>query len=255
MQLSLALDPQAAPPVAAVHKRLINAFGEFGGTPRLDPVDQLVKSLISSRTYDQLSWPAFYGLKARYRPWESLIEADVGEIQAAIAQVVHAESKAAWLRETLGLIVQKRGELSLDFLAGMPVEEAMAWLRQLPGVGDKVAASVLNFSTLKRKAMVVDTHVWRVARRIGLAARTAEPEAVRHAVMEAAPEAWTDTTFFDLHWLLKRLGQTLCEHNHTRCGACPVASLCEERKRTQAMAARKGQGTVPLVFGRIENKK
>lgn len=255
MQLSLALDPRAAPLVADTHKRLLAAFGEFGGTPRLDPVDQLVKSLISSRTYDQLSWPAFYSLKARYKPWESLIEADPEEIQALIAQVVHAESKAVWLREALALIVQMRGELSLGFLAGMPVEEAMAWLRRLPGVGDKVAASVLNFSTLKRKAMVVDTHVWRVARRIGLAPRTAEPEAVRHAITDTAPEAWGDAVFFDLHWLLKRLGQTLCEHNHTRCGACPVASLCEERRRTQAMAARKGQGGAPLAFGRRENKK
>lgn len=250
MQLSLALDPD--PLVAQVHKRLLAAFGSFAHSPRLEPVDQLIKSMISSRTYDETSWAAYRRLEARYRPWERLIEAPPAEIQALIAPVTYPEDKAAWLPDALARIVRARGSLSLDLLAGWPVDTAMAWLRALPGVGDKVAAATLNFSTLRRPAMVVDTHVWRVARRIGLAPRNADPEGVRQAIMAAAPLGWGADAFFDLHWLLKRLGQRLCQAHHTRCPACPLAALCDERRRGLAQMARRD--TAPAVFRRHENK-
>jgi endonuclease-3 len=249
MQLSLALDP--APPVLTVHQRLKLAFGAFAHGPRLAPLDQLVKSLISGRTYDEVSWPAYLRLKARYRPWERLIAAPPGEIQAVIAPVTFAEIKAGWLPEALAKIAA-RGSLSLDFLGELPVEQAMVWLRSLPGVGDKVAAATLNFSTLGRRAMVVDTHVWRVARRIGLAARSADPEGVRRAIMDAVPADWAADDFFDLHWLLKRLGQTLCHDHRTRCGACPVADLCAERRR-QAVPSKAG-AVVRANFDGLRNK-
>ena len=247
-QLSLALDP--TPPVLAVHQKLKLAFGSFADGPRLAPLDQLVRSLIAGRTHDEVSWPIYYRLKARYRPWERLIEAPPGELQAIIAPVTFADIKAGWLPEALAKVME-RGSLSLDFLADPPVEEAMAWLRRLPGVGDKVAASVLNFSTLARRAMVVDTHVWRVARRLGLASRTADPEAVRHAIMDAVPADWAPNDFFDLHWLLKRLGQTLCQDSRTRCGACPVAALCAERRRQSPLRA---GNVLPVAFGAHGNK-
>jgi endonuclease-3 len=224
MQLSLLPDPD--PLVARVHARLLSSFGAFSDSPRAPPLDQLANSLISSRTHDEVSWAAFVRLKARYRTWERLLRAPVKEIEATISTVAYAEDKAKWLPQALARIVAHAGRLSLDFLADEPVETAHGWLRTLPGVGDKVAAAVLNFSTLKRPIMVVDTHVWRVGRRIGLAARNVEPEAVRKAIMAAVPAEWSADAFFDLHWLLKRLGQTFCQHDQTRCGTCPLVDLC-----------------------------
>ena len=244
MQLSLGFD--AYNPLPAVYERLLSAFGSFRGGPRLAPLDQLIRSMISSRTYDEVSWPAFLRLKNRFQPWESLLTVPPAEIAAVLAPVTYAETKAAWAPEALGRLQALRGELSLDFLAEPPVEMAMGWLqRHLPGVGDKVAAEVMNFSTLRRRAMVVDTHVWRVARRIGLAPANTEPGAVAAAIMAAAPGAWSDEDVFDLHWLLKRLGQTLCLDHRTRCGACPVAALCETRRRAQSREAAK---VLPLAF-------
>jgi len=249
MQLRLALDDSN--PVPAVYERLSQAFGSFRDGPRLSPLDQLVRSMISARTYDEVSWPAFLRLRARFQPWERLLEASSAEVEAALVPVTHAQTKAGWLVETLGRLKALNGELSLDFLEGPPVEEAMVWMRRnLPGVGDKVAAAVLNFSTLRRRALVVDTHVWRVARRIGLAPRNADPEGVRRAIMNAAPAQWGGNDFFDFHWLLKRLGQTLCADSRTRCGACPVAALCEERARV-GPGARMGN-VLPLA---VRNKQ
>lgn len=255
MQLSLALDSQPAL-VVSVHQRLRAAFGSFLDGPRpLPPVDELVRSMVGSLTHDEMAWAAYRRLKDLFRSWDRLAEASPDQIEQAIGQVTHAQIKAGWLAGALRRIAELRGGLSLDFLADLPVEEAMAWLQKhLPGVGDKVAACVLNFSSLRRPVMVVDTHVWRVARRIGLAGRNAEPPAVRHAIMQAAPATWGADDYFDLHWLLKRVGQVLCHPHTTRCGACPVANLCEERRRTLAAAARKGQGGGPVAFRRHGNK-
>ncbi len=255
MQLSLALSSDSAP-VAVLHQRLRAAFGSFLDGPRpLAPVDQLVRAMVGSMTHEDMSWAAYQRLRDLFRPWQTLAEASPAEVEQAIGPVTHAQIKGGWLPEALQRIMALRGELSLDFLAEVPVDEAMAWLQKnLPGVGDKAAASILNFSSLRRPVMVVDTHVWRVARRIGLAERNAEPAAVRHAIMAAAPRDWSGDDYFDLHWLLKRLGQVLCQPNHTRCGACPAASLCQERQRTLAMAARKGETAAPLAFLARRNK-
>ena len=232
MQLSLCLDTHNVLPT--VYERLKLAFGSFREGPRAAPLDELIRSMISVRAYDDAAWSVFLRLKARFHPWESLMVAAPDEVATLLAPVAHAESKAAWLAEALGRIQTLNGSLSLDRLAELDAEAAIAWLRRLPGVGDKVATAVLNFSTLRRPVMVVDAHVWRVARRIGLAGKDADPEAVRRAIMQAAPAGWTGEDFFDLHWLLKRLGQTLCAETRARCGACPVAALCEERRRLGA---------------------
>ena len=252
MQLSLALDP--CPPVAVLRARLLSAFGSFADGPRLAPVDQLVAAMISSRTRDEVSWPAYQRLKALFRSWDALAEAEPEAVGQAIAHVTHAEIKAGWLPEALRRIVVRTGSLSLDFLADMPVDEAMAWLQALPGVGDKTAAATLNFSTLRRPVMVVETHVWRVARRIGLAPRNAEPAAVRETIMAGAPTGWDADDFFELHWLLKRLGQTLCQDQRTRCGACPVAVLCAARGQA-ARAPLRPAAVVRPAFGGDGNKK
>ena len=248
MQLSFEFDPSPLTP--AVYERLLSAFGSFDG-PRLDPVDQLIKSMISSRTYDEVSWPAFLRLRDAFNPWARLIEAPPAEIEAVLSTVTHAELKAAWLPQALAGIIAHKGSLDLSFLAEGSVEEGMAWLQRLPGVGGKAAAAVMNFSTLRRRAMVVDTNVWRVARRIGIAPPRADPDGVQRAVMDAAPSGWGPEDFYNLHWLLKTLGQKLCEDSRTRCGACPVSALCATRAKAPHS---EGPRVVPFGLGRPENK-
>jgi endonuclease-3 len=87
-----------------------------------------------------------------------------------------------------------------------------------------------------------------VARRIGLAAPNADPEKVRRTIMDAAPSDWSADRFFDLHWLLKRLGQSLCQDSHTRCGACPVAALCAERQSQGPQSVRRAGNVTPVRF-------
>ena len=87
-------------------------------------------------------------------------------------------------------IERDRGELSLDFLASLPLEEARGYLTSLGGVGPKTAACVLLFA-LGMPALPVDTHVHRVSRRLGLLGPTVNAEAA-HRLLEAAIPALRD---------------------------------------------------------------
>lgn len=222
MHIRLALPSDLAP----TRDRLRSVLGPQRPEHQLDPVSQLIKSLLSARTYDEVSWAAFIRLRAAYPDWEALVHATQAELEPVIDPVTFADQKARQLPILIRVLLLKRGELDLDFLAAEPVDEAMAWLMRLPGVGVKIAASVLNLSTMNRRALVVDTHVHRVARRLGLTGRTGDAREAYDSLMDQAPTEWQGEQFYELHWLLKGHGQSLCTHFDPACGLCALREVC-----------------------------
>lgn len=214
-----------APLLPRVRRTLRNVLGSLRPEARMAPIDQLVKSQISGRTYDEVSWPAYLRLHAAFPSWESLLDAEPRVVEGVIADVTYADAKAEWVVAALRRIVEWQGELTLDFLTEGPVEAAFRKLQNLTGVGPKVASAVLNFSTLARPILVVDTHVCRVSRRLGLV----DDDDLGHAhrrMMEQAGPTWDADDLFELHWLMKRFGQSICRHAAPLCQSCPLADLC-----------------------------
>jgi len=192
----------------------------------LDPLSELVSSLLSHRTRNAESGRALKQLRARFADWPSVRDAPTSEVEAAIDPCTWPEQKAPRLQAILRAITDLRGELSLDFLAEMPVIEAREWLEDLPGVGPKTSAAVLLFSTLRRPALPVDSHHHRVAVRLGLI-----PEKVSvgpaHALLEAQlPEDWSAQQVYDNHEALMLHGQKVCFPRGPKCGKCVVLDLC-----------------------------
>jgi endonuclease-3 len=224
MQALLEFDP--SPILPRIRDRLLATFGRQAAERRLDPASQLVKALISTRTYDAVSWAAFGRLKAAYPDWRALAGAEPGAVEAIIVDAAFADQKARQLPILFRLVAHRTGGVSLDFLADLAVDQALAWLEDLPGVGRQIASAVLNFSTLNKRAMVVDTQVHRVARRLGLVGRSAEPAQAQAALMAVAPHGWTAESFYELHWLMKGLGQSVCTDSPPACGRCPLNALC-----------------------------
>lgn len=225
MQLSLSLSRS---PLEAVRDQLLAEFGPQRPVARMDPISQLVKSSISGRTPDAVSWGAFLRLRAGFSCWEDLASASGDQVLDLIHDVTHARDKARRLPVALQMIQARIGWLSLSHLRGLSVEAARHELQSLPGVGVKVAACVLNCSSLAMRALVVDTHVHRVARRIGLV-EAGDTVAAYHALMALTPESWTADDLFELHWLMKRgPGQMLCPQEGPKCGACPLKTLCRK---------------------------
>src|SRR5689334_10073841 len=144
MQLSL---PFEQPPLLQkVRDLLLAKLGPQRDAQRHDPESQLIKAIISSKTRDDISDRAFGRLCAIMPSWDGLCDFPEDLLTIVIGDVQHAERKSQWLVATARLIRAKQGWFDLSFLAGWTTDDAIHWLRQLPGVDFKVASVVVNFS-------------------------------------------------------------------------------------------------------------
>lgn len=209
-----------------VRVALRGRYGAVGAGPRLPPVDQLVRSEIGGRTLDEVSWPVFEALKAKYPNWRRLAAADPVEVESVIAPVTFADAKSRWLVTALRSLIEWRGAPTLDFLEPLPLETAFRKLKNLAGVGSKVASSVLNFSTFARPMLVVDTHVARVGYRLGMASSPKDLDRAHLELMGMTQAAWDAEDLYELHRLIKMFGQDVCRHEQPACHRCPFAGEC-----------------------------
>ncbi|MBO0687420.1 MAG: endonuclease III [Candidatus Dormibacteraeota bacterium] len=195
--------------------------GPFVPKARLDPVDELVATVLSQNTSDVNSERAFAGLKGRFTSWEEVLRADTAAVADAIRAGGLAEVKAPRIQRILAGIEEREGRIDLDRLRRLPDAEVDSYLQSLPGVGRKTAACVLVFS-LGRPAFPVDTHVHRVAGRLGWVPATASADAAHDLLAEAIPA----DIRYDLHVALITHGRTLCRARNPACGECPIQELC-----------------------------
>lgn len=230
-----------------VHHRLCQEYGcpvHYFHT--LDPLSELVSALLSHRTRNADSARAFRELRSRFANWEAVRDAPTGEVEAAIATCTWPEQKAPRLQAVLrDLTLRRDGQLSLDFLEGMPVQEARKWLETISGVGPKTSAAVISFSTLRGKALPVDSHHFRVAARLGLipAAMSVGPS---HRILEAQlPNDWDAQMVYDNHQVMMKHGKKVCTHLQPRCGKCVVLSWCPYGQAKQAVSKPSMERTTP----------
>jgi len=208
-----------------IHRLLLEYFGEQKPRKPWDPLSQFIYSLLASRTKTELTGQVVRQLRARFGSWENLRDAPVSEIEDAIRDVTFPEQKAVQLKASLESITERYGSLTLDFLARYRTEKIRAWLEQFPGVGPQMSAAIVNFSTLRRKAISVDAHHLRVTQRLGLTPR-ADAATTEERLLRMVPETWTAEMLDEHHQLIKQLGQTLCTFSEPNCKACPLLKLC-----------------------------
>jgi endonuclease III len=224
------------PVLREVRERLLAAFGPQRDDERFDPVSQLIYGILASKTKDEVSMTAFLRLQARCATWDVLLHTPPKAIERIIWTVNHADRKAEELPLALRKIRARNGALDLEFLADWDVEGALQWLDGLPGVGPKIAATVLNFSHLRKRVLVVDTHVLRVGERLGLLCTGADYQEGYDGYARLLPEDWDGDVLYELHWLIKRLGQQLCRPSLPACGTCPLRAVCPSQDLRPAAA-------------------
>ncbi|MBI2916560.1 MAG: endonuclease III [Chloroflexi bacterium] len=189
---------------------------------RRDPLSELIYTILSQNTSDANSTRAFQQLWSRFnRDWEAIAGADVNSVANAIQIGGLHQVKAPRIQAILRAIREEQGGYDLTVLADMPTEQARAWLRRLPGVGPKSAACVLMFS-LVRPALPVDTHVYRVARRLGLIGPKVGREQA-HEVLESMVPAEKVLSF---HVNLVRHGRKICKAPTPLCHLCVLNQGC-----------------------------
>ncbi len=208
-----------------IHETLLKVFGEPTWRNPLPPVDELVSTILSQNTNDANRDRAFNALRAKFADWESVRDAKVEDVVAAIRPAGLANQKGPRIQQVLRQITEERGSLDLSFLNNLHIEEARAWLMKFNGVGPKTAAIVLCFS-LGRPAFPVDTHIYRVSGRLGLRPEKMTVEQAHPHLENLLPPE----TYYAAHLNLIRLGRETCHARKPDCPNCPIRRLCDYAK-------------------------
>lgn len=214
----------------AALQHLVDAFAlEYGEVIRPakhdPPIDELIQTILSQNTSDINTSRAFDSLKQTFPEWQQVLDAPVQDVVESIRIGGLAEQKAPRIQAVLRQILEERDCFDLGFLGAMDVDDAMAWLVRLPGVGPKTAACTLLFG-LNMPVMPVDTHVHRVSLRLGLVPEGTNPE---HS-QTLLGAGMTSDEIYRAHMLLIRHGRITCKARRPRCAECIVQQQCPYAK-------------------------
>jgi endonuclease-3 len=205
-----------------IHELLLQEYGPRPWQPGRDPLATLVGTILSQNTNDLNRDKAFKQMRERFPTWEEVRDADPAELVEAIRTAGLANQKGPRIQNALRIITEQQGELSLDFLADMEIEEARKWLTSIKGVGPKTAAIVLCFA-LGKPAFPVDTHVHRVTRRLGLIG----PKTTREQAHTLLEELLPMEIYYPFHMNLIAHGRQVCKSQQPRCEVCVLQKHCD----------------------------
>jgi endonuclease-3 len=191
--------------VEQIRGLLVREYGRREWRSRGEPISVLVQTILSQNTSDTNSGRAFKSLQDTFGSWDKVAESSTRRIASAIKCGGLGEVKARYIKQALEEIRQRRGGFDLGFLKQLPLEEARNWLTTLPGVGMKTASCVLLFG-LGMPALPVDTHVFRVARRLGLLDSRVNAEQAHRLLESLVPV----DDVYEFHILLIEHGRKVC---------------------------------------------
>lgn len=205
------------------HELLNKEYKRLKLGSRRSPMHEFISTMLSHRTNHADEEKAYYTMLERFSDWEGVMNADVNELADAIQTTRYPGQKAPQIQQVLRTIKEERGEISIDFLADMPVEEAMIWLTKLPGVGLKTATLLLLFN-FKKPVLPVDTHVFRVSQRVGLIGAKVTANKAHAILLDMLPKEAVE--LFNFHKHLFWHGQRICTFYSPKCEKCVLNSIC-----------------------------
>lgn len=206
-----------------VYERLVEMWGTPPWEPDGDALGGLIATILSQHTSDINSERAYERLRAAFPNWTAARDAPVEAVAEAIRVGGLATVKAERIQQVLRAVSESHsGAPDLSDLGDRSLEEARAALLALPGVGPKTAACVLLFS-LGRPAFPVDTHVWRVTRRLGLIGPKVTADAAHLELERQIPPEWRHTMHVDLI----QHGRRICHAQRPECERCALRARCE----------------------------
>lgn len=181
----------------------------------------LVDTILSQNTSDANSTAGFEKLRRELPDWDVVADAPVRRIERCIRVSGLARTKAPRIRAILRKIRRRRGRIELDYLGEKSDEEVYAELTAFKGVGPKTALCTMLFA-MRRDVFPVDTHIFRIARRLGVM-----PESVPFArAHEHLTPLIAPRNRHAMHLLLIAHGRAVCKAGRPRCEQCRILRWC-----------------------------
>jgi len=207
---------------AKICRLLIKNYGDVIVERSLEPIDELVLTILSQNTNDVNMFRAYKSLKSIYPTWSEVLEAPVEDLGLVIKSSGFFRVKAKRIKATLAEIVERVGKLDISHLETMSVNDATAWLTSLHGVGPKTAAIVLLFC-FGMATLPVDTHVWRVTKRLGLIPE----ETSREKAQILLEKILSERCIYSMNHNLIKHGREICKAQKPLCSECFLQDICE----------------------------
>ncbi|MFO7926743.1 endonuclease III [Natronomonas sp.] len=179
-------------------------------------LELLIAVILSAQCTDERVNSVTASLFETYDSAEAFAEADESELAGAIDSITYYNNKASYIKSACRDIVDLHG-------GGVP--DTMSELTDLAGVGRKTANVVLQHGHEVVEGIVVDTHVQRISRRLGLTGKCSPPR-IESDLMEIVPEDdWKEFT----HLLISH-GRETCTARNPNCSACVLEDICPSSK-------------------------
>ena len=207
--------------VPYVVQNLKSVYGVPEPESGLDPLDVLIQTILSQSTTNVNSHRAFESLRLRFPTWEQARRARASSIEAAIRSGGLARQKSVRIKNLLNEIHTRLGSLDLSFLHTAPVEEAARFLASFKGVGPKTVACTLLFAC-DRPVFPIDTHIFRISRRLGLIPEKCSDEEAHRRMTEIIPS----DRYYEVHVNMIRHGRKVCRPSNPSCEQCCLIDYC-----------------------------
>ncbi len=214
--------------ILPITRELRKSYKDFGHYNRKNPLDELLLILCSVKRGEKVYLRAFKSLKQAFPTFKKLNQASVKELTKRIEWGGLQNQKARSLKKMITAITGQFGKLSLAPLRKKREEECEEFLCSLPGVGKKVARCVMLYS-LGIKVFPVDTHCWRVSKRLGWIKTNSNHKFCTSKDMDILQDMVPPKLRLSLHVNMVSLGREYCLARSPKCYQCPTEQYCLKR--------------------------
>ena len=222
-------DVPVRPISQAVFHQLDVAYPETDLGNKVNPLDELIYIILSRRTRETQYQEAYRRLRRAYRGWSRVLDAELEELERLLRPFGLARQKSRAIKALLATVKADMGRVSLASLRSASDSAAYHYLRSLPSVNDTTAKCVMLYS-LGRAVLPVDTHTYRVSKRLGLI-----PESVSYFRAPRLLDLAVPRPLRRRYHIVSILhGREFCTARAPRCRVCPLADECPSSKAVHA---------------------
>ncbi len=211
--------------IEEIERRLRHEYGQPRHHNPHDPLEDLIFILLSRMTQEVKYVRTYEALRATYASWDLVRDAPRNELVMLLRDSGLAETKARHIRGILKELGCREGALTLNRLKNLDDEQVLLYLTSLPGVGIKTAKCVMLYA-FERDVLPVDAHVWRIARRLGIATGETPTGRAVSELENRVPSGFRGS----LHVTMVAHGRMVCTAQRPRCSQCVLSDLCPSRR-------------------------